>query len=235
MEEADMSRRRLSKKQLKQDKFVSTTFELAQFAQEHSRNVIVGLVAAFLLLVGGIYYWQYRSQSEANAATVLMNGRLAYDAGNFQLAITDLELFKGELSGTKYGDEGMIVLADSYYQIGDYANAREVLERFSERYSDRSPLSSKAYNLLGCSLENLGASEDAATAFLRGAESARFDYQRVKLRMDAARAFHQAGNSDRAAEEYRFILENFPDVPESNQATLLLSEIEAAIALEKAE
>ncbi len=225
-----MSRRRLSKKQLKQDKFVSTTFEMAQFAKEHARNVIIGAIVAVVLLIAGIYYLQYRSQSEARAATTLMNGRIAYEAGNYQLAITDLGLFRDDLSDTKYGDEGMIILADSYFQVGDYDNSRYVLERFADRYEDNSPLSSKAYHLLGCTLENIGEFDGAATAYLGAAKCARFDYERVKMHMDAARAFNLAGRRDRAAEEYRLILKEFPDVPESSQATLLLSEIEATIA-----
>ena len=226
-----MSRRRLSKKQLKQDKFVSTTFEMAQFAKEHARKVIVASIALVILLVGSLYYWNYRSHLEIRAANLLMGAQAAYDAGNYQLAITDLEKFEAEFSGTKRADEALFVLANAHFRTASYDSARTVLQRFVSRYSDDSPFSSQAYYLLGCTLENLQAYADAASAYLRAADCARFDYERARFRMAAARAFHEAGRDDEAEGQYRRVLDDSPDELDASRAALLLSEIEASDAL----
>jgi outer membrane protein assembly factor BamD (BamD/ComL family) len=226
------SRRRLSKKQLKQDKFVTTTFELAQFTQEHARKTIIGVIIFIALSGSAFYYWNYLSHKENRASRQLSTARVAYESDNFQLAISDLEKFLNEFSGTKHSDEAMLILADTYFQIANYEEARKVLDQFIEDYAGHSPLSFRAYSILGCVLENLNSFEEAAEAYQRAADEARFDYQRVKSRLDAARAFSLAGNNESAIEACRFVLDNHPGAPESGQATLLIAEIEAVESID---
>ncbi len=221
------TKRRLTKKQLKQDKFVSKTFELAEFVQEHARNAITGLIVAVVLVSAAIYYMNYRSHRETRAINLLMDGETAYEAENYPLAISDLEKLKREFSGTRIGDEAMFMLADAYYQIDDYEKARDILYDFFAKYSGSSPFSYKAYSLMGCVNENLLSYEDAAGFFVEAAENARFDFQRVQSRMDAARAFSLAGLTDRAVEQYQYILDNYPREQEAGRVAMLMAEIEA--------
>ncbi len=222
------TRRRLSKKQLKQDKFVSTTFELAHFVQEHTRKALIGLGA--LVVTGGIvfYGWDYMAHKESRAARLLLSGQTSYEAGNFPLAIADLQKITEQFSGTNVGDEASLMLADSYYKSGDYEGARNALEGFEERYDASSPLSRQAFALMGCTYENLELFEEAADAYLNAAKSSRFSYQEVESRIDAARAFRLSGDRVKAAAQCQYVIDHFADDRRAIQdAGVLLAEIEA--------
>ena len=221
------TRRRLAKKQRKQDKFVTTTFELARFFEEHVRKAIISLAIFAIAIGGALYYWNYRSHKETRAARLLLDASAAYEAGNYPLTISDLEKFRQGFLGTKHGDEAMFLLADSYYQDGNYEEAQGILARFTDRYDGSSQLAYKAHLLLGCTLENLESFGEAAEAYLRASKLARFDYQRVRARFDAARAFSQAGDRSKALEEYRYVLNNYPEEQAAGQAAVLIAEIEA--------
>jgi len=223
------TRKRLSKKQLKQDKFVTTTFEMAQFVQDHTRKVVTGLVIVVIVAGSGLYYWNYSSHRDMRAARLLTNGRVSYEAGNYPLAITDFEKFRQEFLNTRYGEEALLLLADSYYQAGSFEEARSILDQFTDRYADNSHLAYRAYLLLGCTLENLASYGEAAEAYLKASERAQFDYQQTRAKLDAARAFTQAGDQARALEEYRYVLDSNPDDQFAGQAAVLIAEIEASV------
>jgi len=218
---------RLTKKQLKQDKFISTTFELAEFLQEHTRKAVIGLIVVVVLAAAIIYYMNYSSHRETRAINLLMNGQTAYKAENYPLAISDLERLRREFSDTRIGDEAMFMLADAYYQMDDFERSRDVLYDFFDKYSYSSPFSYKAYTVMGCALENLTSYKEAADSYIKAAESARFDYQRVGSRIDAARAFIMAGEQERAIQEYQHILDTFPEEQETDRVAMLMAEIEA--------
>jgi outer membrane protein assembly factor BamD (BamD/ComL family) len=218
---------RLSKKQLKQDKFVSTTFELAEFLQEHTRKALIGLVIVVVLAAATIYYMNYSSHRETRAINLLMNGQTAYEAENYPLAVSDLERLRQEFSDTRIGDEAMFMLADAYFQMDDFERSRDVLYDFFAKHSNSSPFSHKAYAVMGCALENLTSYKEAADSYIKAAENARFDFQRVDSRIDAARAFLLAGNKERALQEYQHILDTFPEEQETSRVAMLMAEIEA--------
>jgi outer membrane protein assembly factor BamD (BamD/ComL family) len=221
-----VSRRRLSKKQLKQDKFVSSTFELAQFLRTHTRDAAIGAAVLVVAAGGFLWYRNYSAHRQAAAARLLTSGRRAYEARNYPLAISDLERMRTEFSGTRLGQEALVMLADAYFQIEDYESARATLEAFVDRYGDDSQLSYRARVLLGCALENLEEYAEAARAYRQACDDAQFDNERIRARIDAARAFTRAGETEQAAEEYRYLLEAYPENGEAARAAMLLAELE---------
>ena len=223
------SRKRLTKKQLKQDKFVRTTFELARFVQDHFRKTIIGTVAVVAITGAVLYYLNYRSHKELRAEGLLWNGQVSFESENYPLAITDLEKVREDFAGTKAGPEAMFLLADAYYRSGNLEEAEKVLTGFKDRYGKNSPMSYEAYRLLGCIREDRSAFHEAAEAYLLAAESARFDYQRVKSRLDSARALSSGGNAKQAMEEYQFILDHYPETQETGQVAMRLAELQAAV------
>jgi len=221
------TRRRLTKRQLRQDKFVSSTFELAQFVQQHARRVAMGLIVLGVAIGGAFYYLNYREHREKRAAELLAAGVLAYEAGNYPLAISDLEKVQSEYPGTTVGGEAALLLSDTHYRAGNNEEARRVLLEFTARHGKKSPLSYQAYLLLGKAQENLEDFDEAAKAYLSAEESARFDYQRIEAVIGAARAFSRAEKDQEAIEEYQSLLDHYPDSPEAQRAELLLAESEA--------
>ncbi|MDX1662111.1 MAG: tetratricopeptide repeat protein, partial [Gemmatimonadota bacterium] len=113
-----MSRKRLSKKQLKRDRFVEQTFDWAHWVETHRREVLGGVVAA-VLLVAGFFVWRSMQASATEAAARdYLSARQAYDTGNWALAASDLQTFVDRHGGTPYGDDAMFFLASAYYQSG---------------------------------------------------------------------------------------------------------------------
>ena len=74
-----MSRKRLSKKQLKRDKFVQRTFDWAHWAETHRRELIGGAIALALLVTGFFVYRGVSRGAEEEAAVGFGRGLFPAD------------------------------------------------------------------------------------------------------------------------------------------------------------
>ncbi len=201
-----MSRKRLSKKQLKRDRFVERTFDWAHWAETH-RNQMIGAVVGLVVLVGAFFV--YRSMAHAaeeRAAREYMEARQAYFAGNYQLAASDLRGFIEEYGDTSYGDDARFFLADALYEAGDAEGAVQALEEFLDRHED-SPFATSGRQLLGATFVRLVRHDEAVSAYREALDHAEHDFQRVHLHAALADAYEAAQQTDRAVAQYQAILE----------------------------
>jgi tetratricopeptide (TPR) repeat protein len=219
-----MSRKRLSKKQLKSDKFVERTFDWAHWIETHRTQALAG-IGALVLVVGGIFLWrQMAGSAEEDASVEYAEARQAYFAGNWQLAASDLQGFLSRRGGSSYADDARLFLADAYYQAGQYQQAAETLERFVDEEDD-SPFVGNARILLASSYEQLGQMPQAIAALERALEEADSDEGKIEVRTAMARIYEAQGNVDAAANQYRAIVETDPDGDAAVEARRRLAEL----------
>ncbi len=219
-----MSRKRLSKNQLKRDRFVERTFDWAHWAETHRREM-VGAAVALVVLVAGFFVYRNVSQgAEEEAARDYLMARQAYFAGNYPLAVTDLQGYLDRHGGTPYGDDAMLFLGESQLQAGQPADAVATLEEMLDEHGD-SPLADNARRLLAAAYGQAGQLDRAVEVYLEAIENAEYDEQKIQLRASLAELYASQSRKAEAAEEYRAIVELEPEGPAADEARREIAEL----------
>ena len=221
-----MSRKRLSKKQLKSDRFVRQTFDWAHWIETH-RTQAIGAVGVLALLVAGFFVWRGMSRSAEETASVeFTRARQAYFAGNWQLAASDLQGFLSRYGGSSYADDARFFVAEAHYNAGQHAEAAEALEAFLDEDGE-SPFAENARRLLGATYQQLGQLAQAITVYQEGLEEAEDDATRISYREALARVYQSQGEKEAAANQYRAIVELDPDSDRAHEALREIAELTA--------
>ena len=171
---------------------------LLDWAQTNLRAVLLGLA---IVVAAGIGVWLYvatQANKEQRASSELARASGAVAAGNFALAETDLSRVVQQYGGTDAGKQAALLLSEALYGQGKYQQGIDALQPHADRAPDY--LRTAFRSQIAAGYEELGNFAEAAQAYLRAAESARFDADRSILRADAARAFTLAGNATAARE-----------------------------------
>ncbi len=206
-----MAKKRIRKKQLKQDKFIQTTFEFTDWIRDNQRAVVYAALGVILVAVLVSSLMNYRTKQEAQVLNSYYQAMQAYRSGNFALAASDLEKIYGDDGGGSIADQVLYYLANAHYQLGDYGAAQKALERFRDEVGSGSPMSHQAYALLAGTLEQQGDYQKAADTYVDAASTARFPFQVKENRLNAARLYRELGQYDRALEQYDIAIDVLSD------------------------
>src|SRR5213076_1294625 len=146
--------------------------------------------------------WTTRTAERAAGAR-LEQARLAVDSKNFRLAASELSQLVANYSGTHAAQQATILLAQVHLGQGQNQLAIDVLKRFGPD-AERA-YRAQAYGLLGAAYENVAHPKEAAEAYGRAAEAARFPFLRAQFLSDAGRAWLAGGDTTHALAVYRAI------------------------------
>ena len=219
-----MSRKRLSKKQLKHDRFVKRTFDWAHWAETHRREMIGGAVALVVLLAGFFVYRGVSRGAEEEAARDYLMARQAYFAGNYQLAVSDLQGFIDRYAGSGYVDDARLFLGESQLQAGQPAEAVATLETLLDDHGD-SPLADNGRRLLAAAYAQAGQVDRAVETYREAIEDTPFDELKVQIHASLARLFESQSRPEEAVAEYQAILELTPEGPAADEARREIAEL----------
>jgi len=218
-----MSRKRLSKKQLKSDKFVKHTFDWAHWAETHRSQVLAALAGIAVLVAAFFVYRGLARAGEEDAARSYIEARQAYFAGNYQLAVSDLQAFLDSHGDSSYGDDARIFLADALYQAGDPQAAVEALQWFHGH--EDSPFAINALLLEAAAYQATGSLDAAAETYHQALEQTDVDAQRVQILNSLADVYELKGDGEQAAAQLQAIVDMDPDAPAADLARRELAEI----------
>jgi len=131
-------KRKISKKEIKQDKLVETYFKAKTFFEENQRTILIAL-GSLVVVVLLVIYLVNRSKEREIEATTLLGGVInLYDQGLYQQAIDGvpakkikgLKYIADEYGNTESGEAAKILLANSYFQLGKFDEALKYYEDF---------------------------------------------------------------------------------------------------------
>jgi len=219
------ARKRITKRQIKEDKFVTYYFKTVDFIKQHSSKVMIGSVAVFAIIILILLVTQSKRTAELNASEQLAKANSEITRGELQQAIDILLNMSDNYSGTNSASKGVYLLAYTYFQKGGYENAITYFRKYLDDYADDPILASAAYSGMGACFEQQGNFLEAAQTYEKGAKSFADQYNAPQQLMDAGRCYTLENRIANARNCYEMIVEKYPDSSFKNDAELFLAKI----------
>lgn len=131
-------KKKITKKEIKQDKLVSTYFKVYDKIYDYRKHLLFGGIAIIaVVLIGIIYYTNMQSENE-RAMTELGKVYPLYDEARYEQAIEGvpeqnimgLRNIAANYSRTEAGRIASFYLANAYYHLGEYDQAYRYFSEF---------------------------------------------------------------------------------------------------------
>jgi predicted negative regulator of RcsB-dependent stress response len=189
-----------------EDVFVESVLEGSVWAKSHGRTLLIGGIAAFLLIAGLLWWKSYQTNVREQAASELNLVRQTVLSGNKQLAVTDLNKYVAKFGKTSSGAEARTMLAQLHLSMNKPQEAVKAIEPVADDVDD----GSAAAFLLAAAYEAQNQPDKAEQTYLRIADKARFGFEKREALERAAGVRIGKGNTAGAIELYNRALETLP-------------------------
>lgn len=216
---------RLTKQQLKHDRFLELVQEGLAYGREHALVVAGGLVVFVAIIALGVRVAGTAAgprADNADAQRALAAARTEFALGRMDAGREALLQVTKNWRNSRAGREAVYILANTYYETGDWAKAKETFEQFLQKplYDDLMRDGAKM-GVAAC-LEESGDTAGALDAYRALTEGARHAATRVHAALAAGRCARALGRDDDARALYQGIVDRYPEAPEAEQARFAL-------------
>jgi tetratricopeptide (TPR) repeat protein len=207
-------KKKLTKHELKEDKFVKTTLQVKNYVDQNYRQVMTVVLSIFAAIVLLIVYRQLSGESEQEAQGQLGIAEIEYSNNNFDRARDRLHRLIDNYGDTREADQGRLILANIYYNQNDYENAERYFREFIDSYSGSDILMASGYAGLAACLELKKDFSTAADLYEKASKMAP-DYPESDNYAFLAGLCYQKSNND---DEARRIFEDLKANAKSQKA-----------------
>lgn len=221
------SRRRFAQQQPEDpdDLFVARVVEFTTWAKKNNQTLILLGVVLAVLGWGIVYYVGFRNTQMEEASIELETIQNTVAFGDALTARAELATFLERRAGSSPAGEARLLLAQLHLDDGQALQAITVLE--AGESSLRVPVGVQIQTLLAKAHEAAGQLDVAEQIYLRVAEGAELDFERLEALDDAARLRATQGNWGGAAELYQQLLDTIDETaPNRGLYELRLAEME---------
>jgi len=209
-----------------EDVFVESATRAWTWVNENLTTFILLIAGLALVVLGSLYYVNFRASVQEQAAAELAGLRMSGAAP--EALIPELEAHVERFDGTKSADEARIVLGRMYLNGGQPGEAIRALEEVVAPANH--PVGYAARSLRAAAHEATGDTEAALSTWQALGRSARFGFQRRHASAEAARILAENGRLQEAAAILSRIADEAADDPaEAGVYRIRLGEINGRI------
>jgi len=210
--------KRVTKKELREDKLVTSYFQARKYFEEHQGMILKIAGGAVLVIALATFWVMSKSGAQSEAAYELSMAILASQTGDAPALTDKFTDISRRYSGTESGDAALFYLGKLRTQEHNPAEALKLYEEFLRHVSKGSYLYPAALVGKAASLEDLGKPAEAAQFYLQAAEAPADAFAQGVFRLDAARCWMASGEREKAREQYQYVEEHFPQTTYSQKA-----------------
>lgn len=216
-------KKKFSKKELRQDKFVTATFKTQAFIQEN-RNTVIGIVAGVLILFSAIIWFiSYQKTTKANTGTLVTEGALMMEQGQREAG---LNKFKEAVNNNS--DESSayaaFLLGKEYLSSDSIDLAMKYFEK-AISYSDQEDLLGPAYMNLASVQQMAGNIAEAEENYNSAVNNAPFPDFKADALYNLGLVQEKLNKAVEAAVTFGVLVSDFPKSELANKAKIHLIEI----------
>jgi tetratricopeptide (TPR) repeat protein len=201
-------KKKIRKHDLKEDKFVKAALQAKTYFDENYRQVTFVVGAIFAAIVIFIIYNYVSKQKRDEANAQLGIAQIEFSNSNYLKASQRLLRLIEDYSGTDEAIQGMFLLANIYYQQGEYADARHYFEEFVDDYSGSNILLASGCAGLAACLEMNKEYEKAAELYQKAADLAGDFPESDNYTYLAGICYKKIGKNDQAKNQFQKIIQN---------------------------
>lgn len=196
-------KKKITKKELQEDKLVTTFYKSQEFIDKYKQNLIIGIGALAVIIFAIVWYSNKKAEDNLLASAQLFQIITVYEQGQYQRAIdgepgTQLVGLKNiveNYGSTDNGELAKIYLAHSYYAIGEYENALEI---YSDYSGDSKLHQATAIAGMAASYESMENYSEAAENYEKAAKLIIIDSQTADFLLNAGINYIKSGNKTNA-------------------------------------
>jgi tetratricopeptide (TPR) repeat protein len=209
-------KKKISRKELKQDKLVTWYFKISEKASIYQKKITTGaLILLGLILALYFIILKPAQENKEIAATALSNIMGFYDYRQYQVAmegvkersVIGLKDIVDQYGSTESGEIAKVYLGNCYFIIKDYDNA---LKCFTDYNGDNKIYKISALAGAASVYEAKSNFSEAAVYFEKAADKASNEIQIPENLFFAARNYNHAGNKKKAVELLEKIKTSYP-------------------------
>ena len=216
-------RRKLSKSELREDEFVEWIMQAVEYVKERASLFGGGAVAVIVVIMAINYFIESKEADRLKAAALLGDVLMVEQGGEPTEAIRLAEELVSSYAGTPAAAQGTVLLANLHYAQGRYAEARSYYQRYLDNYEPLDVLAYAAQSGLGACLEAEGQFVAAAQHYEAYAAQQAGTIREAMARMEAARIYGLAGDSDKQQALLEEVSRAFAQYPIAAQARAALA------------
>lgn len=246
--------KRITRKDIKRpDEFITFSARAIEFAQAHTREIIIGVASVLAL---GLLIWAvsaYSNKKEAQASRLLAQAQALLhpisteaeagqpvpaepqaDPEEAARALALLQDVAENYKRTEAGKVARILLGQRYYEEGDYDAAIDTYEAFLKKANPKPELKAMAREGLAYAHE---AKEDFAQAAICYEQLSKSSLTNVQgwACLGMARCYERLGEVQKATDAYRTLLADHPQHPKAEEARANIARLTASLDAERPE
>ncbi|WP_138429924.1 tetratricopeptide repeat protein [Fodinibius saliphilus] len=227
----------MSKKQVKEEleqDILLETFSKAQSLYDNNKSAIIGAAIAVIVLIGGsIGYYYYSAAQESEAQQLMAKATQAYLNQDYQTALTGSETqftvgFEQIINNFSITDAAN--LASYYASVCEFklGNTQEALNYINNYEIPDGILGVGPISFHGVLLTDLGNHAQAAETYVKAAEWDKNESTTPYNYLEAARAYQDAGNTNKAREYAQKVVDEYSQSSYITTAEKLLGTLAVA-------
>ena len=214
---AKRKRRRITKKELKEDRFLESAADLLYFLKHHSSKLVWGLLGVFVIFLSTRYFIQSRAKGEEEATFAFTSANSFLFAGRYQDARTKYEEILQKYPSTTSGVKSLYYLGNLCYFLSEYDSSLDYYERYLAKSKDPL-LAAAALEGIGYCYEQKGDLQEAARRYEEVFERHPKSIVAASALISAARCYESLGNFESAEGCYERVIGSFPETQKAEEA-----------------
>ncbi len=202
-------KKRVTKKNLKEDKFVETALLARSYFEEHTKEItyIAGAVVVLAILIW--LFLNHRAQRLHEAEVLLGKAQIEMQSMHTNKARAFLNQLIQNYEGTDAADQGYFLLANLDFQAQKYDMAEKEYKKFIASYGGSKILLASGYAGYAACLEHRGAHKEAAENYLKAQKTAPNFVEAANYLYLAGLNYKDAGMKDKAIEVFQKIIAKY--------------------------
>ena len=216
-------KKKVTKRELKQDKFVLFTLKAKNFIEDNARILMRVAVGVLILIVLVSFYVRSKRSASVEASAMLGEAQLAYNLGDVKRTETVLKTLINEYEGVTAAGQGCFFLAKLYWERDDFANAKIYFKKYIDDYAEDDILTAAALAGYADSLIKENNIAEAAKYYEKAGKVNPDDPMTPSYLYSAAWAYLESGKPRKAEELAQEIVEKYQKSKYKKQAEVLLN------------